>query len=213
MPTLKYLHRHVWDETVNAILDRRLPMSLVTLSISVIMPKQPRTGFLEGLRSLKSLNLSFCVIGDSAFATLSRVIADELPSLLELSLCRNNLSDACDIGAIVGPSLQSLDLSFNAKIGGPGATSLFRRLTVPGTRLAYVNLSNTRFRSPGLSFDGLDRWAVPNAHLVIPNLFSEDEVQRIEACMPEGGVLELDGPRCCPESLRLSGGRTMMLDF
>ena len=42
---------------------------------------------------------------------------------------------------------------------------------------------------------------------------NQDEVQRIEACMPEGGVLELDGPRCCPESMRLSGGRTMMLDF
>ena len=204
---LQYLQRPVWDDTVNAILERRLPGFLETLSLSCIMPHRPQTGFLEGLRHLKSLNLSFCRIGDSAFPALSRAIVNELRSLKELSLCRNDLSDSSEIGSVIGENLEYLNLSFNARIGGPGASALFHRL--PGTRLARIDLSNTRFRTPGLSFDALPHWSVPNAHLIIPNRFNDDEVHSIESCMPDGGTLELDGPRYCPEALQI--GSTMMI--
>ena len=206
-PVFCYLKRHEWDDTVNAMLARPLPESLVEASFCMIMPLIPCTDFLQRLPNLKSLTMSWCRMGNAAFNALAPIIANRMPNLTTLVLSRNELSsasasaEAADLGTVVGPSLESIDLSFNYGIGGPGATSLFQHVISPGslgTRLARIDLSNTRFRTSGLSFDGLDQWAVPNAHLIIPNRFTEDEVARIEACMPDGGVLELDGPRCCP---------------
>ena len=189
---LSYLTRKEWDETVNAVLDRPLPPSLRNVTLCMIMPKEPCIRFIESMQNVESLNLSYCSIDDKCFARLAPAIARFMTQLKRLSLCRNDLSDVADLAVVVGPVLQHLDLSFNQRIGGYAVTSLFRHMST----LNYVNFANTRFRTPGLSFDDLDR-ALPNTHYVIPNLFSPDEVERIQSCLSDGSILELDGPYYC----------------
>jgi hypothetical protein len=192
---LSYLTRDQWDETVNAILDRPLPPSLRNVTLCLLMPKEPCTRFIESMANVESLNLSFCSIEAKSFARLAPAIARFMTHLKGLSMCRNDLSDAVDLASVVGPALQRLDLSFNKEIGGHAVTSLFRHMGLNGTTttINYVNFANTRFRTSGLTFDGLDR-ALPDTHFVIPNLFSHEEVTRIQACLPDGSILELDGP-------------------
>ena len=155
------------------------------------MPAAPPTAFLSRLPRLSSLSLSYCRLTDDALAALSPAIA-ALPALRHLSLARNALAHADLAPLAAAPALAALDLSFNP-LRGPAAASLFAALRGRASP-ADVDLSRTAVRSPGLRLDGLAGWRAAAARLALPAVFAAAEVRAIEAALPDGATLILDGP-------------------
>jgi hypothetical protein len=203
MKVYRYMTKAQWEDVIRIVLDTPFAPSLETLTMQVLFPTPPNTPlrFLSGLVNLEKLQLHYCGIKSKTLEELMPYLA-ELYSLRVLDLERNDLAGA-DL-APLGRDLESLVklLLPHNNLGGSECTTLFQELSKgANSTLSHIDLSyNSRFRTPGLSFDNLDRWAAPDATLLIPNLFTAEEVEtRISGCMPDGSTLELVGEYCMPD--------------
>jgi len=190
-PKYTYMSKAEWDDMISGVLGHPFAPSLQVLELQALFPPTP-IRFLSGLVNLEKLKLHFCGIDAEILKRLEPSF-EELYSLRILDLERNELAGA-DLAPLAKmPSLEKLLLQNNG-VDGPATTSLLRELSQgENSTLRFVDLAYNPIRTPGLSFDNLDRWAAPDATLVLPNLFSPKEAEKISACMPDGSTLEFVG--------------------
>jgi hypothetical protein len=207
-PKYKYMSKGQWDDMISRVLGRPFAPSLHVLKLQALFPPPPTPiRFLCGLVNLEKLELHFCGI-DAAILEHLMPSFEELYSLCILDLERNQLAGA-DLAPLARtmPSLEKLLLQNNC-MDGPATTSLLRELSRgENSTLRFVDLTYNPIRTSGLSFDNLDRWAAPDATLMLPNLFSPEEAEKISACMPDGSTLEFVGenPDTAQEDAPLMG--------
>ena len=200
----RHLSREDEDATLRAFLAVPLPGSLRVLYLQVTFPRSvggDHIRFITRCHALEELALNYCSLTDAAMAVLARELG-ALPSLRSLSLMRNHLVDPPALGAVIGPGLRSLSLAFNPLTGD--AVSALLACLHGNSVLRVLDLEATNIRAGALSFDDLDRWAVPDAHLRLPSAFTADELAAIESVMPDGGTLEV-------ASVLRGGARAMMI--
>jgi hypothetical protein len=190
-PKYTYMSKTEWDDMISGVLGHPFAPSLQVLKLQALFPPTP-IRFLSGLVNLEKLKLHFCGIDAEILKHLEPSF-EELYSLRILDLERNELAGA-DLAPLAKmPSLEKLLLQNNG-VDGPAVTSLLRELSQgENSTLRFVDLAYNPIRTPGLSFDNLDRWAAPDATLVLPNLFSPEEAEKISACMPDGSTLMMGG--------------------
>jgi hypothetical protein len=200
----RHLSREDEDATLRAFLAVPLPGSLRVLYLQVTFPRSvggDHVRFITRCHALEELALNYCSLTDAAMAVLARELG-ALPNLRSLSLMRNHLVDPPALGAVIGPGLRSLSLAFNPLTGD--AVSALLACLHGNSVLRVLDLEATNIRAGALSFDDLDRWAVPDAHLRLPSAFTADELAAIESIMPDGGTLEV-------ASVLRGGARAMMI--
>jgi hypothetical protein len=187
----KHLSNEDENATLRAFLVVPLPESLRVLYLQVTFPRSvgsDHVRFITRCHALEELTLNYCSLTDAAMDVLARELG-ALRNLRSLSLVRNRLVNTPALGTVIGPSLRSLSLAFNP-LTGDAITALLGCLH-GNSVLRALDLENTNIRAGALSFDDLDRWAVPDAYLRLPSVFTADEIAAIESVMPDGGTLEL----------------------
>ena len=184
-----------WRTGIALLLMAPLSPSLAHLSLQVLAIP-PRCRFLAGLHRLETLRLAYCGIDDATLAGALLPDIAAMPSLRVLDLSRNRLSDA-DLRPLasgtVMHSLERLLLTHN-NLGGRACSGLFQALD--GNRvLRHIDLSYNRVftEEEGLTFHHLSGWAAPEARLILPDIFSPEEVGCLNERMPDGSTLELVG--------------------
>jgi hypothetical protein len=191
-PKYEFMTKAEWENGVSVVLASPFTPALQVLDLGCMIPCRPLR-FLRGLVNLEKLCLTCCDITD---ATLGMLMPDiqALHSLMFLDLTKNCLTDNVNLSPLVDlPSLEKLILKQN-KLGGMASTSIFTALSKgENFTLSYLDLTYNPFRTDGLSFDNLDRWAAPDAKLLIPNVFTSDEKLSVIACLPDNGTVEFVG--------------------
>ena len=195
-----YMTPREWVDGMACLLGHPFAPSLQVLELRAVFPSPPTPiRFLSGLGNLEKLRLRFCGIDGPIFESLMPSFSG-LFSLRILDLERNQLAGA-DLAPLVSSmvSLEKLLLQHN-DLDGPTTTSLLHELSKgENNTLRFIDLSYNPIRTSGLSFDNLDRWAAPDATLLLPNLFSPEETEQISGCMPDGSILEMVGEYHAPE--------------
>jgi hypothetical protein len=198
-PFHNYMTAREWESGIMLFLSRPLPPAIAALTLTMVFPQGPRIAHpirvLDGLDHLETLSLPYCAITDAA---LDALIHPDLclPRLRTLDLTRNSLTPGANLAALPQrlPALETLVLRQNTLMGGPAFTGLFEHLAGSTTAvLATVDLAYNDLETQGLRFAPLADWRAPNATLILPDIFSPAEVQRLEALMPDGSTLCLEG--------------------
>ena len=190
---LSFMTKCDWNSGIAILLKGPLSPSLEHLSMQVIIPAPlpPPCCFLSGLICLETLHLTYCGIED---ATLEALMPDitGLFSLRVLDLARNRLSEA-DLRPLGSGmhSLERLILAHN-NLGGKACAGLLGELN-GNNELSHIDLSYNRVNTEGLRFVHLEGWTAPSVRLVLPDVFSPEEVDCINARMPNNSTLELVG--------------------
>lgn len=186
----RFLSTEDEDTTLRAFLITPLPDSLKVLNLQITFPRfttPEHTRFITRCHNLQELTLNYCSITDDTMVHLAREIG-QLPNLGTLAMNRNRLTDTTLLDRLIGPSLHTLSLIFNP-LTGTAISGLLAALQ-GNSVLSRVDLDNTNIREGCLSFNDLDRWTAPNAHLRLPSLFTAEEIDSIAAVMPDGGNVE-----------------------
>ena len=194
---LKYMSEEEYAEVMEVFCNQPLPDSVQTLQIVARLNGPSVSGrFLDGLGGLVNLTLAYCKIDDAAFAILGHVIGQRLPRLETLVLARNQLKDA-DLGAVVGPSLVSVDFTYNP-ITSNAANFLFAGIGGNST-LSTIDLSYTDLVGRELRFGLLATWEAPGAQLILPTCFADEEEKRaVTAFLPKNiTVVWVDNGSAC----------------
>jgi len=188
-PVLKCMTYEQYDSVLQILFATQLPEGLESLTVRAILRgSQIQSQFLF-LPRLQTLDLDHCEMDDAGFSILGPVIGRRMPALQRLSLRQNRLQDA-DLGVVVGPSLEELDLSHNP-ITSRAASHLFRSME-DNACLHAVDLAHTHIDST-VSFHGLQRWCASPAKLRLPYCLSDDELVRASRYMHANVELELVG--------------------
>ena len=201
---LKCMTYEQYGGVLQVLFRTALPEGLEQLTVRAILRgSQVQSQFLF-LPRLQTLDLDLCEMDDAAFALLGPTIGRRMPALRTLSLRQNRLQDA-DLGVVVGPSLEELDLSQNP-LTSRAASHLFRSMEHNAT-LHRVDLAHTHIDRT-VSFHGLHRWCASPARLRIPYCLSDDELVRASRFMHVNVELELVGQMsqqmvCCANDVMM----------
>jgi hypothetical protein len=189
-PVLKCMTYEQYDDVLQPLYATQLPFGLEHLTMRAILRGSKVQAQFLFLPCLQTLDLDHCEMDDAAFAILGPVIGRRMPALRKLSLRQNRLLDA-DLGVVLGPLLEEIDLAQNP-ISSRAASHLFRSMednaTLHRVDLAHTNIDRT------VSFHGLHRWSASPAQLRIPYCLSDDELVRASRFMHLNVELELVGP-------------------
>ena len=199
VPKYQYMTEKQWTKSIEVITNKTLPPTLVSLSLVMLFPPAVSTiriRILSGLDNLVELRLAYCGIDD---AILDKIMPDliHMPVLGILDLTRNNLIDA-NLHPIVEriTSLTTLVLTHN-RLSGNTVGRMFDAFVKEDANLhtlSHIDLSYNPFYGHGLSFLGITAWKpAETATLHLPNIFPSDIVGALEAIMPDGSTLYLEG--------------------